>query len=422
MQIEKDIYKPSRVFYIISAALEYFISILTGTTYLAKLAGSIGISDSTVGVLSSFVALGCGFQIIALLFNSDKPVKSMVLIMNLINQLCFTLLYTVPLFSFSANTKTAIFICLLLAGNILLNISFSPKVTWSRTIIDDSKRGIFSAKCEITSLISGMVFTVIMGRLIDYFDALGKQKTAFIICAIALFVITVSHAICIILMKEKRHTEGREDQSVLKRLKIALTDKATLRLIPVFVLWYAALYTTTPFFGTYQLNELGFTMTAVAILSAAYAIVRSIVSAPLGILGDRKSFSTMFAFASSMMMIGLIINSLGGAVSHVIYYMLYAIAIAGTNNGQMNLILDYVDYDKRMGSIAILYTIGGFVGFFTSLAIKPLVDRIQANGNRFLFLEHVYAQQVLSVIGALLVFLTILYVIFVVNKMPRRKI
>ena len=64
MEESKDIYQKSRVLYIISAALEYFISILTGTAYLAKIAGSIGISDSMIGVLSSFVALGCAFQIV----------------------------------------------------------------------------------------------------------------------------------------------------------------------------------------------------------------------------------------------------------------------------------------------------------------------------------------------------------------------
>ena len=87
MELENDIYKKSRVLYIISAALEYFISILTGTAYLAKVAGAIGISDSTIGVLSSFVALGCTFQIVSLAMRTDKPVKRMVILINLANQI-----------------------------------------------------------------------------------------------------------------------------------------------------------------------------------------------------------------------------------------------------------------------------------------------------------------------------------------------
>ena len=92
MNENKNIYRKSQIFYIISATLEYFISILTGTAYLAKIAGSIGISDGTVGVLSSFTALGCAFQIVSLTMRTDRAVKPRVLAINLVNQLCFTLL------------------------------------------------------------------------------------------------------------------------------------------------------------------------------------------------------------------------------------------------------------------------------------------------------------------------------------------
>ena len=176
MEQEKDIYKSSRILYIISAALEYFIAILTGTAYLAKIASAIGISDGTIGVLSSFVALGCAFQIVSLAMRTEKPVKRMVTLINLANQLCFTLLYVIPIVDLPKNIKTGIFVLLLLLGNVLLNIPFSPKVTWSRTLIADEKRGIFSASCEMTSLISGMIFTTVAGRVIDTFEAKGNQN------------------------------------------------------------------------------------------------------------------------------------------------------------------------------------------------------------------------------------------------------
>ena len=197
MENSKDIYKSSRVSYIISATLEYFIAILTGTAYLAKIAGSIGISDGMIGVLSSFVALGCAFQIVSLAIRTDRPVKRMVTLINLANQLCFTLLYVIPVVDLPKNVKTGVFVILLLLGNVLLNIPFSPKVTWSRTLVADEKRGIFSASCEMTSLISGMIFTTVAGRIIDTFEANENQKGAFVVCAITLGVLTISHALCL---------------------------------------------------------------------------------------------------------------------------------------------------------------------------------------------------------------------------------
>ncbi len=419
MNTKKDIYKPSRLFYIISAALEYFISILTGSAYLAKLAGYSGIPDGTVGVLTSFISLGCAFQIVSLAMRTDRPVKRMVILINLANQLCFSFLYVIPIINLPSGAKTAVFIILLLLGNILLNIPFSPKATWSRTLIDDSKRGAFSAKCEITSLVSGMLFTMIMGRIIDNMESKERTDDAFVVCGITLFVLTALHALCLVLMKEKTPEKIEDHTPFGKRLKDALTDKSTITLIPVFVLWNIALYITTPFFGTYQINELGFSMTVVSVMTVAYSLIRSIVSAPLGAIGDKRSFVTSTTISLSAMALGLVINSFGGAVCHVIYFMLYAVTLAGMNSGQMNLIFDYVEPKRRMGAIAILYTLGGLVGFLATLAAKPLVDRIQGDGNRFLFIENIYAQQVLSVMGALLIVITAVYINLKVKRLTR---
>ena len=125
MEEKKDVYRKSRVLYIISATLEYFISILTGTAYLAKIAGSIGITDGVIGVLSSFTALGCAFQIVSMAMRTDRAVKPRALTINLINQLCFTLLYVIPVVNLPKDMKTLLFISLLLCGNVL-QIDFLP--------------------------------------------------------------------------------------------------------------------------------------------------------------------------------------------------------------------------------------------------------------------------------------------------------
>ena len=419
--MERDIYKKSRALYIISAALEYFISILTGTAYLAKIAGSIGISDGTIGVLSSFVALGCAFQIVSLAMRTDKPVKRMVTLVNLLNQLCFTFIYVIPVVDLPKDVKTVLFVILLLLGNVLLNVPFSPKVTWSRTLIADEKRGVFSATCEMTSLISGMIFTTVAGRVIDTFEANGNQRGAFTVCAVTLFVLTVSHALCLLFIKETKRETKLEVKPLGERLKAAITDRSTVTLIPVFILWNTTVYVTMPFIGTYQLNALSLSMTAISLISVTYAAVRSILSVPLGMIGDKRSFITSTSISLTAMFIGLIINSLGGRVSHVIFYLLYAVTLAGMNSGIMNLIFDYVPMEKRTGAVAILYTIGGITGFVSTLCAKPIVDTVQSNQNSFLFFEHIYAQQILSVISALFALSTLLYVNLFVKKLTKAK-
>ena len=420
MNEDNKIYRKSRVLYIISAALEYFISILTGTAYLAKIAGSIGISDGTIGVLSSFTALGCAFQIVSLTMRTDKPVKPRVLTINLINQLCFTLLYVTPVLNLPKNIKTGLFTALLLIGNILLNIPFSLKATWSKSLVDEKKRGIFAASCEITSLVSGMIFTMLAGRLIDTFEEMGNQIGAFTVCSVVLLILTVSHALCILFIREDKLLSSHNEPLGV-RLKSAMTDRSTLLLLPLFVLWNAAQYLTIPFFGTYQINDLGFTMTAISLISAGYAIIRGLASAPLGMLGDKRSFISSMSVSLAAMALGLLINSIGGKICHIIFYVLYGVALAGMNSGIMNIIFDYVPREKRNGAVSILYTIGGLVGFCSTLIAKPLVDYVQSSGNSFLFLEHIYAQQILSVIGAALTLATLIYLNTVVKKMNKEE-
>lgn len=55
-------------------------------------------SDALTGVLTSFVSLGCGFQILAVLFRGN--VRRNVTILHLINETAFTLLYVTPFFPF----------------------------------------------------------------------------------------------------------------------------------------------------------------------------------------------------------------------------------------------------------------------------------------------------------------------------------
>lgn len=90
--LNKDGYGFSRLLYIIEAALEYFVSLAVSSVYLAKLTGYLGFSDTLTGILSSFVSLGCGFQIIAIFLANKRPVKRWVTLLHCISQVMFALI------------------------------------------------------------------------------------------------------------------------------------------------------------------------------------------------------------------------------------------------------------------------------------------------------------------------------------------
>lgn len=421
IKINDDPYKSSRILHIIQAAVEYFIAILVGGTFLAKLTTSIGISDGTTGVLSAFVSLGCSFQIFALFIAHKRPVKRFVVFMNLITQLAFVFLYAVPIIDISTKAKALIFIILLLIGQIIPNFTNACKTVWHMNLVPDKQRGRFSATKEIISLLGGMIFTFIMGNIIDTYEAKGELRTAFILIGITVLVLTLTNALLLILIKEK--PEKVERSSIGKQLKLAISDKNLMRLIPLFVIQSMATYSTTPFYGTYQLKELGFTMTFVAVLSFLYSIVRASISRPLGAFADKRSFVTMLNFCYCALTLAYFINIFtvpsNGKIFYTAYYLLNAVSMAGINSGTVNLIYDYVPASKRTSAIALNSAAVGLTGFFTTLLMKPLVDSIQQASNKFLFIENVYAQQVLSFFGFTLTVIGLIYLNVVVKRLDR---
>ena len=418
MEREKDNYRVSRVLYIIEAALEYFISMLVAGAYLAKVSAEIGISDGLIGILTSFVSLGCGFQLVAIFLANKTPVKHWVTILHIVNQVLFALIYVVPFFKISNELKIILFTCFLLLGHVINNIVNSPKINWFMSLVDDKKRGGFTATKEMVSLIGGIIFSFVIGAVIDRYDAAGNTYGAFIFCGIGIFILMVGHSLTLIFSREK---PAKEDEKIETKRLIGelIKDRGLLKVILVSVLWSIAHYATTPFYGTYQIKELGFSMTFVSILSIAYAVFRSAFSKPLGEFADKHSFVSMLNICFIIEFIAFAVNIFtipsNGKIMYSIYYILYAIGMAGINSGEINLIYDYVDKPKRIGALALKSTISGFAGFFTTLLVSLLVEHIQKNDNIFLGIS-VYAQQIVSLIGCIVVVILLLYINLVLKK------
>ena len=418
---EKDEYKFSRFMYILEAAFEYLIALLVSGKFLAKLTNNIGLSDGVTGVLSAFASLGCGFQIFSIFLSGKKRVKRWVSVLHSINQLFFALLYVVPVVPVSKTVKTVAFVAFLLIAHVINNIVNSPKINWFMSLVEDKKRGAFTANKEIVSLIGGATFSFLMGSVIDYFESINNINGAFVFSAITVFVLAILHTATLLFSKEKE-TEGKEKTPLKPLLKELVRDKNLFKIILVSVFWNVAHYVATPFFGSYQEKELAFSDSFYALIIAIGSFARAVFSRPLGKYADKYSFRKMlnvcFWVEVVAFFVGAFITPSNGKVMYTLYYVLYLIGMAGINSGAINLIYDYVETDKRMAAFALKNAFAGFAGFFTTLAVSPLIGYIQGKGNRFLGLN-VYAQQITSSFACVLVILLIVYLNTVVKKIRR---
>lgn len=416
--VQPDIYKKSRFFYILEAAIEYFLATFVAGTYLAKMTTSIGMSDDLTGIISGFVSLGFGFQIFALLLAQKKPIKRFIVVMNLLTQLAFSFLYVIPVVKVPGAVKVAVFIGLFLIGEIIKNIIYPAKMAWEMGIVDDRKRGSFTATKEIVSLLSGIVITIGMGTLIDYLEASGNPEGVFIFGGITMFALTAIHTTLLLLIKEKPEKPVKEP--IVKLIKESVTDKRLLVLIPLFVFWNIAVYSTGPFYGTYQLKELGMSMTLVTVITAIGSVVRAVVSTPMGRLADKYSFITSLNICFVIALAAYTANLFAGVGFYTVYVVLHAASMAGINSGIVNLVYDFVPRESRTSAMAVKNTVVGFSGFLITLAVSPIVPYIQGNGNKFLFFGHIYAQQILTAFAVVMVIACIIYLNVVVKPAKKK--
>ena len=408
--MNESVLKRSRLMYIIEAALEYFVSILVAGAYLANLTAAIGIPDSLTGVISSIISLGCVFQLIAVFLRRNQ-VKRMVVAASILNQLLFASLYVIPGVSLSSETKTVIFTAVILLAYFIYNAVHPVKINWFMSLIDNDKRGVFTAKKEVVSLISGMVFTFLAGAAVDHYKEQGKLQTAFILCVVTMVALTVLHTLTMLFTVERTDTvSARPDR---KELFSVLRNKGIIKVALIFSLWYVAMCSATPFYGTYQTKELGFSMKFIAILGVIYAVARSIFSGVLGRYADKRSFARMVRLCLTVAAVAFLINGFctpeNGKIVFTVYYTLYAVAMAGINSALINLCYDYAPMEKRTSALAITQAISGCVGFFSTLLMSRVVEKIQSDGNTLWGIS-LYAQQFTSFFAALITLITILLV------------
>ena len=407
---EKDIYKTSRVMYVLEAAFEYFIALATSGAYLAKLTTSIGISDSMTAILTAITSLVGVFQVVSVFLAHHTPVKRWVIPSQLATNLMFAFLYLIPLLNLKRGAALLFFILMLCAG-ALKNISTPVKLSCRINLVEDKKRGQFYAILNNVSLVGSMIYTLIISAIIDRFDREENLRGAFIALTLIIFSLAILHALTLLLAKEKK-VETDRNLSSLKSVKHLFSNKKFRRILIINVLFIVASNITNPFLGTYQINELGFSLTFIAVVDIVLTVMRVLTIYLFGRLSTRKTFVSIEMMSYNFLFIAYIFlvftTRANGMVVYTIYKILSLINTSARSVSSTNIIFDIVPQKEHTSAIAFNSLLIGVIGFVTTLVFSPLVDYIQARGNTFLGID-VFAQQVLAAISSLIVLILILY-------------
>ncbi len=430
MNLSAENERRNHIAYIIEAALEYFISILITDAFIATLLTQNGFSDTATGIVTQLASLAFIAQLFSVFYRKKTGMKRFVTIMHLVNQLMYVTLYMIPGISLPSTVKGALIVVMFLGGHIVANIVSPYKLSWLMSFVPDSTRGRFTANKEIVSLIGGMIFSYVMGSLSDHYNEIGEESTGMLICGVTIFVLSALHLISLLCIKERPAEENEpvpEKVDMWKAVRGTFTNKTLMKVLLVDIIWHFATGISTSFYGVYKINQLGFSLRYVSILSIMYSLSRVLFSRFFGKLADKTSWSRMlticFTVAAAAFFLNIFTVPSNGKVMFAVYYCTYAVAMAGINSGLMNIIFDYVpSHDKgngeRAAALGIKYAAGGLSAFFAALVGGVILSSIQGAGDMLGSL-HVYAQQVLSAIAFVCCAGLVVYMKTVVTKLKK---
>lgn len=391
----KNPYAFSLNMYIVEAALAYLISIITSGTYLAKLTTTLGISDSTTAILSAISSLAGVFQLIAIPIAYRSSSKRVVIPLLLINQLLYSLLYLIPFSGIESSVLSVIFFVCILLSVIFAQISSPLTYYWFMSLCEPIMHGSYTAKVQIFSHISGIIFSFIASLLLDHFEEANNLDGIFIIFAVMIFFLSILHLLTLLFSKEKpRETKNipRIQDSIVALLK----NKKYLHYLLVCSLYSMSLNISNPFFGTYQIKELGLSMLQVYALSVINSLSAIVFLPIFGNYARRngliKSMCIGFPLcAVSFLIISFTIPS-NGFICFAIFYCIYTLGSAALTVGMEPTVLELVGENEKTAAIAFKAAVVGLLAFFTTVSITPLMNYIQDSGNK-IFGIHIYAQQ-----------------------------
>ncbi len=151
-------------------------------------------------------------------------------------------MYLIPFLSVSKEVKHALVILAILLAYVAKYLVYSILFKWGNSFVQSSHRARFSAGREIVSLISGIVFTLVVSRTFDSFEASGNLNGGFLFISIIMVISNVSGFVCMLLMKKEDAEAEKESKKPLSDVLHNTLGNESFRHLLVFtIIWDSAL-------------------------------------------------------------------------------------------------------------------------------------------------------------------------------------
>lgn len=432
--------KKSRIYFTAGDSASQTIAQLIGGTFLASLMSYCDISDAHIGVITSLVSLAAVSQIFLINFlHKIKKYKFLVCFTALL-KLLFSFIYFIPFLPIGNSYKAVLIILFYFIGQIFVQVGTPPTQDWIASLVPSRLRGkYFSIKDSIAVFVVSSTM-LLAGMVLDYFKA-RDLKVGFTILAGLIFILVMINFISLSKMKEPKvsymNQDGKEmhgrlakkakekeenlfarGQGLLSEIKEAFQNRKFKKALMLQSLYILAFYISFPFYSSYLINDLKLPYTFIMIISFVANLYRIYITPKLGRLADRYGMARLLRY--TLLALGLNLFAMAFTMPENAYFMyiisciLSSTAWAFVGIGLFGVQLDFFKNDKRMTWLALVSSLTGVFGFFVSILGGDILDYLQKADLNF-YGNKIYAQQVLNIIGFIIMLITVGYIRFFIE-------
>lgn len=413
-------YKRSRLSYMNLCHVEWFVHLLAMDAFLAKLLTHVGVEDGLVGVITTIASLSSIFRLMSFFIEPRvRNTKRYAIPMQLFGELMFVSLYLIPFLNVSTDIKSILMVVSIIFAYLGYHLSNAIVYRWGNSFVDPHHRAEFTSTKEMISTLLGMGVSFGVGYMLDVFEGNGDLRTGFLFTAIAMLIFTVCEIVSMLMIKNEIRPQRSSDTIPLRQaLAQTLGNRNFRSLAILYGLYNFGVSFTNGFLGTYQLQELSFSVGTVTVIGLVGSCARVVFSKPIGRYSDRNTFAKGIELGMLIALAGFCILVFTTPASRWLiaaYTMLYLVSQVGAGSNFVNSVYSFVDNRCFVQGVAILTTIGGVCAFCASLLGSALLTAIQSAGNTFLGIA-VYGQQVLALITVIIILFCLFYNRTVVEK------
>ncbi len=399
-------HKRSRGAYLASCAYEYLVSLCVTDAFLAKLLTSMGLDDSTIGIISSFVSLAFVVQLASIALNRARMnAKKTVILFHTASQMLFFAVYIIPFLPIGGKAAR-----LMAMGAMLLAYFFNYLIAniyfrWANSFVDPRRRASFSSVKEIISLIAGILFTAVTGRIFDRMEASGDIKRGFLMLAALILLLNIIDLVTLLRISPEKRDISEKSPSLRDVLSATLGNRDFKSVMLMQIVYDTGKYFTIGFIGVYKTNDLLLSVFMIQLINITGNLMRIAVSYAFGRFSDKTSFAKGMEVALLISAASFLVNIFTVPSRWyliIVYTVLNSVSLAGVGQNSSNITYSYIDPRYVTEALSLKNSISGLCGFFASIAAAAILRAVQAGGNT-VFGLHIYGQQLLSAISFLLV-------------------